>query len=110
VWVEGSKVLRSFTLPLAKSRRVAPRQNHDADYISGYKNARLVSIEAKSLSKKLVKVLHRQRPTLKNCKLITPMPAMAKKFTNLYGSGHEGLITAFPTPDELGKKPFRTSE
>jgi len=106
--VDGSKVLREFHITDGKIQTGGTRGKAEiADYILVYKNRKICVIEAKSderavgegvaQAKVYAEMLHVEYTYATNGKEIYEMSMK---------TGHEEIVSEFPTPDELWNKTF----
>ncbi|HEC66034.1 MAG TPA: DEAD/DEAH box helicase, partial [bacterium] len=105
---EGTKILREYNITVGKIQTGGGRAKPlIADYVLVYKGCKLAVIEAKSdelevgegvaQAKSYAEMLHIDRTYSSNGKEI---------YQICMKTGEEGLITAFPSPDELWNKTF----
>ena len=106
--VEGSKVLREFHITAGKIQTGGTRAKPMiADYILVYKNRKIGVIEAKSLSQEVGEGVAQAKTYAGKLQIDTTYASNGKEIYQIsMASGHEGLVSAFPTPDELWQKTF----
>lgn len=106
--VEGSKVLREFHITDGKIQTGGARAKPlIADYILVYKNRKIGVIEAKSDALEVGEgVAQAKAYAHKLCIAYTYSSNGNVIYEIAMGAKHEGLINAFPTPDELWQKTF----
>jgi len=106
--VEGSKVLREFHITAGKIQTGGTRAKPMiADYILVYKNRKIGVIEAKSLNQEVGEGVAQAKTYAEKLQIDTTYASNGKEIYQIsMGSGHEGLVSAFPTPDELWQKTF----
>ena len=106
--VEGSKVLREFRITdgkiLAGGTRAKPLI---ADYVLVYKNRKLATLEAKSDELEVGEGVAQAKNYAHKLQLAYAYSCNGKEIYEISMlTGHEALIAAFPTPDELWQKIF----
>ena len=106
--VESSKVMREFHITagkiLAGGTRAKPLI---ADYVLVYKNRKLAALEAKSDDLDIGEGVAQAKDYAHKLQLAYTYSSNGKKIYEISMlHGHEGLIAAFPTPDELWQKTF----
>tara|TARA_R110000787_G_scaffold8607_27_gene29352 strand:- start:1446 stop:3851 length:2406 start_codon:yes stop_codon:yes gene_type:complete len=111
--VEGSRIRREYPITLGRLDGTGKRAKPlIADYVLEYRNTKLAVLEAKAWDKALTEGLGQAKDYAAKLKL---------RFTyctngqGLYGcdmqSGHEGVVAAYPTPQELWDRNFaKTNE
>ncbi len=106
--VEGSKVLREHHITDGKIQMGGARSKPMiADYVLVYKNRKIGVIEAKSNELEVGEgVAQAKAYAHKLCITYTYSTNGKEIYEIAMGAKHEGLITAFPTPDELWQKTF----
>jgi type I restriction enzyme R subunit len=106
--VEGSKVLREFHITAGKIQTGGTRAKPMiADYILVYKNRKIGVIEAKSVSQEVGEGVAQAKTYAGKLQIDTTYASNGREIYQIsMGSGHEGLVSAFPTPDELWQKTF----
>jgi len=108
--IEGTKILREYKITLGKIQTGGGRAKPlIADYVLVYKNQKLAVIEAKSdelgvgegvgQAKNYATILHLDLTFASNGREIYQIEM---------NTGKEGLVTKYPTPDELWNKIFTT--
>jgi len=106
--VEGSKVLREFHITagriLAGGKREKPAI---ADYVLVYKNRKIGVIEAKSDQQEVGEGVGQAKIYATKLGITYTYAANGKEIYEIVmGTGQEGLVSKFPTPDELWQKTF----
>jgi type I restriction enzyme R subunit len=106
--VEGSKILREYYFTAGKilsgGRRGTPLM---ADYILVYRGRKLAVIEAKSHNKAIGEGLAQAKNYAEKLQIATSFASNGKEIYQIcMKTGAEGLVTTFPTPDELWHKTF----
>lgn len=107
--VEGSKILREYHLTLGKLQTGAGRAKPlISDYILVYKGRKLAPIEAKSDEEEVGGGVAQAKNYAEKPHLQTTFSTNGKEIYQIcMETGKEGLITNFPTPDELWNKTFK---
>ena len=106
--VEGSKVLREFHITagriLAGGKREKPAI---ADYVLVYKNRKIGVIEAKSDQQEVGEGVGQAKIYATKLGITYTYATNGKEIYEIVmGAGQEGLVSKFPTPDELWQKTF----
>jgi type I restriction enzyme, R subunit len=106
--VEGSRVLREFHITAGRIQSGGTRAKPMiADYILVYRNRKIGVIEAKSENNEYAEgVAQAKAYAAKLCIDYTYASNGKAIYQISMHSGHEGLVAAFPTPDELWHKTF----
>ena len=106
--VEGSKVLREFHITAGKIQMGGTRAKPMiADYILVYRNRKIGVIEAKSLNQEVGEGVAQAKTYAEKLQIDYTYASNGKEIYQIsMSSGHEGLVSAFPTPDELWQKTF----
>ena len=106
--VEGSKVLREYHITAGKIQTGGTRAKPMiADYILVYKNRKIGVIEAKSLSQEVGEGVAQAKTYAEKLQIDTTYASNGKEIYEIsMTSGCEGLVTSFPTPDELWQLTF----
>ncbi|MCG2737599.1 MAG: DEAD/DEAH box helicase family protein [Candidatus Methanoperedenaceae archaeon] len=107
--IEGSKILREYHLTLGKLQTGAGRAKPlISDYILVYKGRKLAQIEAKSDEQEVGEGVAQAKNYAEKLHLQTTFSTNGKEIYQIcMETGKEGLITNFPTPDELWNKTFK---
>lgn len=107
--VEGSKILREYHITIGKLQTGAGRAKPlISDYILVYKGRKLASIEAKSDIQEVGEGVAQAKNYAEKLHLQTTFSTNGKEIYQIcMETGKEGLITNFPTPDELWNKTFK---
>ncbi|MDO8804936.1 MAG: DEAD/DEAH box helicase family protein [Elusimicrobiota bacterium] len=105
---EGSKVHREYHITAGKiqvgGKRAKPLI---ADYVLSYKGRKLAAIEAKSDELEVAEGVAQAKNYAEKMCLDVTFASNGKKIYQIdMQTGKEGLIPAFPTPDELWNKKF----
>jgi type I restriction enzyme, R subunit len=106
--VEGSKVLREHHITDGKIQMGGARSKPMiADYILVYKNRKIGVIEAKSNELEVGEGVAQAKAYAHKLCIAYTYASNGKAIYEIeMGGKHEGLISAFPTPDELWQKTF----
>ena len=107
--VEGSKILREYQITIGKLQTGAGRAKPlISDYILVYKGRKLAPIEAKSDIQEVGEGVAQAKNYAEKLHLQTTFSANGKEIYQIcMETGKEGLISNFPTPDELWNKTFK---
>ncbi|MFA4955431.1 MAG: DEAD/DEAH box helicase family protein [Candidatus Methanoperedens sp.] len=107
--VEDSKILREYHITIGKLQTGAGRAKPlISDYILVYKGRKLAPIEAKSDEEEIGEGVAQAKNYAEKLKLQTTFSTNGKEIYQIcMETGKEGLITNFPTPDELWNKTFK---
>ncbi len=107
--VEGSKILREYHITIGKLQTGAGRAKPlISDYILVYKRRKLAQIEAKSDIQEVGEGVAQAKNYAEKLHLQTTFSTNGKEIYQIcMETGKEGLITNFPTPDELWNKTFK---
>jgi len=107
--VEDSKILREHHITLGKLQTGAGRAKPlISDYILAYKGRKLAVIEAKSDTLEVSEGVSQAKNYAEKLHLQTTFATNGKEIYQIcMETGNEGLITQFPTPDELWNKTFK---
>jgi len=107
--VEDSKILREHHITLGKLQTGAGRAKPlISDYILAYKGRKLAVIEAKSNTLEVGEGVSQAKNYAEKLHLQTTFATNGKEIYQIcMETGNEGLITQFPTPDELWNKTFK---
>ena len=104
--IEGSKILREFHITAGKIQtggKKAPPLI--ADYVLVFKNRKLATVEAKSDDQEVGEGVAQAKNYAHKLQLDYTYSSNGKEIYEIcMKTGHEGLVTAFPTPDELWQK------
>ncbi len=106
--VEGSRVLREFRITAGKIQTGGTRAKPlIADYVLVYKNRKLATVEAKSDDLEVGEGVAQAKNYASKLQLGYTYSCNGREIYEIsMQSGHEGLVGAFPTPDELWQKTF----
>lgn len=106
--VEGSKILREYRITAGKIQAGGRRSNAIiADYVLIYRDRKLAVIEAKSKELEVGEGVAQAKNYAEKMQVETTFASNGKAIYQIcMKTGAEGLITAFPTPDELWQKTF----
>ncbi|HVA99440.1 MAG TPA: DEAD/DEAH box helicase family protein [Bacteroidia bacterium] len=106
--VEGSKILREYNITAGKIQSGGVRSKKIiADYILVYKGIKLAVIEAKSDELEVGEGVAQAKLYAQKLNLKTTFSTNGKEIYNInIESGKEGLVSNYPTPDELWNKTF----
>ena len=107
--IEGSKILREYHITIGKLQTGAGRAKPlISDYILVFKGRKLASIEAKSDIQEVGEGVAQAKNYAEKLHLQTTFSTNGKEIYQIcMETGTEGLITNFPTPDELWNKTFK---
>lgn len=107
--IEDSKILREYHITIGKLQTGAGRAKPlISDYILVYKGRKLASIEAKSDIQEVGEGVAQAKNYAEKLHLQTTFSTNGKEIYQIcMETGKEGLITNFPTPDELWNKTFK---
>jgi len=108
--IEGSKVLREYRITAGKIRPGIGREKPlIADYVLVYKGRKLAAIEAKSDEEEVGEGVAQAKNYAGKMKLDTTFASNGKEIYQIcMKTGKEGLVAAFPTPEQLWKRQFAT--
>lgn len=108
--VEGTKVLREYKITAGKIQTGGGRAKPlIADYVLVYKGRKLAVIEAKSDEQEVGEGVAQAKNYAEMMHLDTTYASNGKEIYQIcMKTGKEGLIAAFPSPDELWNKTFAT--
>jgi type I restriction enzyme R subunit len=106
--VEGSKVLREYHITAGKIQSGGVRAKPmKADYVLVFRNRKIGVIEAKSNALEVGEGVAQAKLYAEKLSIDFTYAANGKEIYEIsMESGHEGLVPAFPTPDELWAKTF----
>src|SRR3990170_7396838 len=106
--VEGSKVLREYNITIGKIQTYGGRAKPlIADYVLVYQGRKLAVIEAKSDEIPVGEGVAQAKNYAEKLRMDTTFASNGKEIYQIcMKTGAEGLIAAFPTPDELRNKTF----
>ncbi|MDD4983552.1 MAG: DEAD/DEAH box helicase family protein [Candidatus ainarchaeum sp.] len=107
--IEGSKINRNFPITLGRIQtgniRASPLR---ADYVLSYKGRKLAVIEAKESCFEVGEGVAQAKNYAEKLHIDFTFSTNGKEIYQInMETGKEGLITRFPTPDELWNKTFR---
>lgn len=108
-WGEnGSRVLREYHITAGKIQTGGVRNNAlKADYVLECKNRKLASIEAKSDELEVGEGVMQAKLYSQKLELKYAYAANGREIYEIeMGVGNEGIVPAFPTPDELWNRVF----
>lgn len=107
--IESSKILREYQITIGKLQTGAGRAKPlISDYILVYKGRKLAPIEAKSDIQEVGEGVAQAKNYAQKLHLQTTFSTNGKEIYQIcMETGKEGLITKFPTPDELWNKTFK---
>jgi type I restriction enzyme R subunit len=111
--IEGSKILREYQITLGKLQPGGMRgKRHTADYVLTYKGIQLAVIEAKSANITVGEGVMQAKLYAQKLQVETTFSTNGREIYQIcMKSGQEGLITTFPTPQQLWDKTYgQTSE
>jgi len=108
--VEGSKILREHHITIGKIQTGGGRAKPSiADYVLVYQGRKLAVVEAKSDQEAVGEGVAQAKNYAGKLHLDTTYASNGKEIYQIcMKTGKEGLVVAFPTPDELWKKTFAT--
>jgi type I restriction enzyme R subunit len=110
--VEGSRILREHHITIGKIQTGGGRAKPlIADYVLVYKGRKLAAIEAKSNELAVGEGVAQAKNYAEKLNLETTFSCNGREIYQIcMTTGKEGLITNFPTPDELWNKTFKTQD
>jgi type I restriction enzyme R subunit len=108
--VDGSRILREHHITAGKIQTGGGRAKPlVADYVLVYNGRKLAAIEAKSSEKEVGEGVAQAKTYAEKLKLEMTFSANGKEIYQIdMTTGKEGLVSHFPTPDELWNKTFAT--
>lgn len=108
--IEGSKILREYHITLGRIQTGGKRAKPlIADYVLVYKDRKLAVIEAKSDKLEVGEGVAQAKNYAEKMHVETTFAANGREIYQMcMKTGSEGLISSFPTPDELWNKTFST--
>ncbi len=106
--IEGSKVLREYPITAGKIQTRGGRAKPlIADYVLVYQGRKLAVVEAKSDELGVGEGVAQAKNYAEKMHMDTTFASNGKEVYQIcMNTGNEGLIAAFPTPDELWNKTF----
>jgi len=106
--IEGSKILREYKVTIGKIQTGGGRSKPlIADYVLVYKGVKLAIVEAKSNDLEVGEGVAQAKLYAEKMHLETTYATNGKEiYCICMKTGTEGLVTNFPTPDELWDKTF----
>ena len=105
--VESSRVLREHHITAGKIQTGGRSKPLIADYVLVYMGRKLATIEAKSVNLGVGEGVAQAKDYATKLQLETSFATNGKEIYKIcMKTGKEGLITAFPTPEELWNKTF----
>ena len=106
--VQGSKIQREFKLSIGKIQTGGGRAKPlTADYVLTYRGRKLAALEAKSDEKQVGEGVAQAKNYAEKLHLDYTYASNGKEIYQIcMKTGKEGLVTAFPTPDELWNLTF----
>jgi len=105
--VEGSRVLREHHVTVGKIQTGGRSKPLIADYVLVYQGRKLATIEAKSVNLEVGEGVAQAKDYATKLQLETTFSTNGKEIYQIcMKTGKEGLIVAFPTPEELWNKVF----
>jgi type I restriction enzyme R subunit len=107
---EGSKILREYQITAGKIQTGGGRAKPlIADYVLVYQGRKLAAMEAKSDEREVGEGVAQAKNYAEKMRLAYTFASNGKEIYQIcMQTGAEGLIAAFPTPDDLWKKTFST--
>jgi type I restriction enzyme R subunit len=108
--VEGSRIMREYHITVGKIQTGGGRGKPlIADYVLVYHGRKLAAIEAKSNELGVGEGVAQAKNYALKMHLETTFAANGREIYQIcMNTGREGLISSFPTPDELWNKTFET--
>lgn len=108
--IEDSKILREYHITKGKLQTGGERLKPlIADYVLVYRGRKLAIIEAKSNELEVSEGVAQAKHYAEKMNIETTFSSNGKAIYQIYmKTGTEGLIAAFPTPEELWNKTFST--
>jgi type I restriction enzyme R subunit len=105
--VEGSKVLREYSITAGKIQTGSRSRREIADYVLVYKGIKLAVVEAKSDEQEVGEGVMQAKKYAQKLQLETTYSTNGKAIYQIcMKSGEEGLVADFLSPDELLNKTF----
>ncbi|MBA4419613.1 MAG: restriction endonuclease subunit R [Anaerolinea sp.] len=106
--VEGSKIQREYKLSIGKIQTGGGRAKPlTADYVLTYRGRKLAALEAKSDEKEVGEGVAQAKNYAEKLHLDYTFASNGKEIYQIcMKTGKEGLVSAFPTPDELWQLTF----
>jgi len=105
--VEGSKVLREYSITAGKIQTGGRGKREIADYVLVYKGIKLAIVEAKSDEQEVGEGVMQAKKYAQKLQLETTYSTNGKAIYQIcMKSGEESLVTDFLSPDELWNKTF----
>ncbi len=105
--VDGSKILREYTITAGKIQSGGRGKREIADYVLQYKGIKLAIIEAKSANLEVGEGVMQAKKYAQKLHLETTYSSNGKEIYQIcMKSGVEGLVSSFLSPDELWNKTF----
>ena len=105
--VEGSKVLREYSITAGKIQTGGRGKREIADYVLVYKGIKLAIVEAKSDEQEVGEGVMQAKKYAQKLQLETTYSTNGKAIYQIcMKRGEEGLVTDFLSPDELWNKTF----
>jgi type I restriction enzyme R subunit len=105
--MEGSKVYREFPITAGRIQTGARGKKLSADYVLEYKGVKLAVIEAKSDELEVGEGVAQAKQYAVKLQLETTFSTNGNEIYQIcLKTGQEGLISSFPTPEELWNKTF----
>jgi len=107
--VDGSKILREYHITAGKIKTGGREKPLIADYVLVYQGRKLAAIEAKSDELEVSEGVAQAKTYAEKMHLDTTFASNGKEIYQIcMKTGQEGLVAAFPTPQELWNKTFAT--
>lgn len=107
--VEGSRIRREVITPGRIEGQGRPRKPLIADYVLIYRNRKLAVIEAKNDEQKVGEGVAQAKTYAEKMHLDYTFASNGREIYQIcMKTGKEGLVAAFPTPQELWNKTFTT--
>jgi len=105
--VEGSKILREYSITAGKIQTGGRGKREIADYVLVYKGIKLAIVEAKSDEQEVGEGVMQAKKYAQKLQLETTYSTNGKAIYQIcMKTGEEGLVTDFLSPDELWNKTF----
>ena len=106
--VEGSKILREYTISVGKIQTGGGRGNREiADYVLVYKGMKLAVVEAKSNDLAVGEGVMQAKKYAHKLQVDTTYSSNGKEIYQIcMKTGNEGLVTDFLSPEQLWHKTF----
>lgn len=107
--VEGSRILREYKITAGRIQAGGRGKPLIADYVLVFRNRKLAVVEAKSADKEALEGVAQAKLYADKLKLAFAYATNGKEIYAIdMGSGREGTVSSYPSPDELWSAAFAT--